>query len=88
MRLAGLRQRSLTGDRVSLEELLVRPPSIILRSDYRSGQYSDEQRWLAHPLARRATSRARTVPSDGRRWTCMGPPMIAETVRLREALAR
>jgi iron complex transport system substrate-binding protein len=31
MALAGLRQRSLVGDRVSLEQLLVRPPRILLR---------------------------------------------------------
>lgn len=87
MRLAGLRQRSLAGDRVSLEELLVRPPPILLRSDYRSGEYSGEQRWLTHPLARQV-KRSRTIHSDGRRWTCMGPLMIDETLRLRKALAR
>lgn len=87
MALAGLRQRRLRGDRVSLEQLLVRPPAILLRSDYRSGQYSGEQRWLMHPLAK-ATGRSRTVPTDGRAWTCMGPPMVAEVRRLRGALRR
>ncbi|WP_324750210.1 ABC transporter substrate-binding protein [Sphingomonas sp. LY54] len=83
MRLAGFRQRPLRGDRVSLEQLLVRPPAILLRSDYRSGQYSGEQRWLAHPLAR-GTRRSRAIPTDGRRWTCMGPLMIDEVQRLRK----
>ena len=82
MALAGLRQRAMAGDRVSLEQLLARPPSIILRSDYRSGQYSSEQRWLAHPLARRVRG-ARTIATDGRAWTCMGPLMVGEIVRLR-----
>src|SRR3569833_335401 len=68
---AGLRQRALTGDRVSLEQLLVAPPQVLLRSDYRSGQYSSAQRWLSHPLAARAKS-ARTIATDGRLWTCMG----------------
>ena len=87
MALAGLRQRALRGDRVSLETLLVRPPQILLRSDYRQGQYSSEQRWLAHPLARRVRG-ARAVATDGRRWTCMGPLLIGEVERLRRALGR
>jgi iron complex transport system substrate-binding protein len=82
MRLAGFRQRALRGDRVSLEQLLVGPPAVLLRSDYRSGQYSGEQRWLMHPLAK-ATGRVRSIPTDGRAWTCMGPPMIDEVRRLR-----
>ena len=84
MALAGFRQRRLRGDRVSLEQLLVRPPHVLLRSDYRLGQYSGEQRWLVHPLAR-GTARSRTIATDGRRWTCMGPTMIAEIARLRKA---
>lgn len=85
MALAGLRQRKTIGDRVSLEQLLVSPPAVILRSDYRSGQYSGEQRWLTHPLARRVRG-SRTVVTDGRPWTCMGPPLAAEIERLRKAL--
>jgi iron complex transport system substrate-binding protein len=84
MALGGFRQREVRGERLSLEDLLVRPPALILRSDYRSGQYSSEQRWLSHPLARRVRG-ARTIPTDGRRWTCMGPLMISETKRLRKA---
>ncbi|HEX8620910.1 MAG TPA: ABC transporter substrate-binding protein [Allosphingosinicella sp.] len=84
MALAGLRQRAVGGDRVSLEQLLVRPPAVILRSDYRQGQYSSEQRWLAHPLARRVRG-ARTIATDGRAWTCMGPALVGEIERLRRA---
>ena len=87
MRLAGLRQRPVQGDRVSLEQLLVKPPQLLLRSDYRSGQYSNEQRWLTHPLAAR-TRRSRTLATDGRPWTCMGHPMIPEIMRLRKAVRR
>lgn len=87
MRLAGFRQRQLVGDRVSLEQLLVRPPAILLRSDYRSGQFSGEQRWLMHPLAK-GTRRSRTIPTDGRAWTCMGPPMVDEVLRLRGQVGR
>lgn len=87
MRLAGFRQRPLQGDRVSLEQLLMKPPAILLRNDYRQGQYSGEQRWLSHPLAK-GTHKSRSVRTDGRRWTCMGPLMVAETLRLRKVLAR
>jgi iron complex transport system substrate-binding protein len=85
MRLAGLRQRPLAGDRIGLEQLLVRPPAVLVRSDYRAGQYSGEQRWLAHPLAAHARP-GRSVTTDGRLWTCMGPLIVGEIVRLRAAL--
>ena len=87
MRLAGFRQRPIQGDRVSLEQLVIRPPAILLRSDYRSGQYSGDQRWLMHPLAK-GTQKSRTIPTDGRAWTCMGPPMVQEVLRLRRQLRR
>jgi iron complex transport system substrate-binding protein len=87
MRLAGLAQRPVTGDRVSLEQLLLRPPAVLLRSNYRQGQYSSEQRWLSHPLARKVRA-GRTIATDGRPWTCMGPTMIPEVERLRRELGR
>lgn len=87
MRLGGLRQRSLRGDRISLEQLLVAPPQVLLRSDYRQGEYSGEQRWMTHPLARR-TRAGQTLTTDGRRWTCMGPSLIPEILRLRRDLSR
>ena len=87
MALAGLRQRPLTGDRISLEQLAAAPPAILLRSDYRAGQYSGEQRWLSHPLAGRAL-RVPTLTTDGRYWTCMGPSLVAEIARLRQAVRR
>lgn len=85
--LAGLRQRALRGDRVSLETLIARPPSVLVRSDYRSGQYSGQQRWLSHSAAARVRH-ARSLPTDGRRWTCSGPLLIDEIARLRRELAR
>ena len=87
MALAGLRQRPLQGDRVPLETLIAAPPALLLRSDYRAGQYSNGQRWLAHPAARFAAG-LRTLPTDGRRWTCMGPLLIDEIERLRREVAR
>jgi len=87
MALAGLRQRPLQGDRVSLETLIARPPAVLLRSDYRAGQYSNGQRWLSHPAARYAAN-VRTIPTDGRRWTCMGPLLIGEIERLRGETGR
>lgn len=87
MALAGLAQRPIRGDRVSLETLLARPPRILLRSDYRQGQYSGAQRWLNHPAVSRLRG-ARTLRTDGRRWTCMGPLLIEEIARLRREAAR
>ena len=46
-----------------------------------------EQGWLAHPLAS-GTTRSRVVETDGRLWTCMGPLMIDEIVRLRREIGR
>jgi iron complex transport system substrate-binding protein len=83
MALAGFRQRELRGDQVSLEQLLVSPPRVLLRSDYRSGQYSNGQRWLSHPLAGSARG-SQAIVTDGRRWTCMGPVLIEEIARLRK----
>jgi iron complex transport system substrate-binding protein len=85
LRLAGLRQRTIRGDRVTLEQLLVSPPRVLLRSDYRENEYSGEQRWLSHPLALR-TRAGKTLTTDGRRWTCMGPSLISEVLRLRMEL--
>jgi len=85
MRLAGLQQRPLRGDRVTLEQLLVAPPTVLLRSNYRSRQYSREQQWLSHPLASRAKAR-RTLETDGRLWTCMGPSLVPEILRLRRMI--
>ena len=81
MRLAGLQQRPLSGDRVSLETLLVRPPAVLVRSRYRPGQMSRGVTWLNHPIVRNAKSKR--VHADGRAWTCMGPLVIAEVERLR-----
>ncbi len=82
MRLAGLQQRALPGGRLNLETLATWPPQLLLRSDYRGGQWSRDAAWLRHPLVRRL--QGRTVPLDGRPWTCAGLPMIAEVRRLRE----
>lgn len=87
MALAGMRQRAVRGDRVGLDLLIARPPAILLRSDYRQGQYSAAQRWLTHPAAR-GLRNARVVATDGRRWTCLGPTLIGEIARLRREVAR
>lgn len=85
MALAGLRQRSLPAGRATLETLATRPPQVLLLSNYRSGQVSNGQRWLHHPLLTQLKSRR--FITDGRAWTCGGPLMIAEIERLRR-LAR
>jgi len=84
MALAGFRQRHVPGGQVELETLLAAPPELLLRSDYRADQYSRAQAWLNHPLASARQAR-RTIETDGRRWTCMGPLLIEEIERLRRA---
>jgi iron complex transport system substrate-binding protein len=81
LRLAGLRQRPLPGARATLEALLTKPPKIMIRSNYRSGEMSGGNRWLAHPIVQRAG--ARQLVTDGRPWTCVGPLMIPEIERLK-----
>lgn len=81
MRLAGFRQRPLQGGRATIEQLAVRPPQVVLQSDYRRAQASLGERWLRHPLLRDASSRR--IVTDGRPWTCAGPLMLGEIERLR-----
>ena len=81
MRLGGFTQRPLPGGRATLEQLAIRPPAILLRSNYRRAEVSLGQRWLDHPLATRAASRR--IETDGRAWTCSGPLMLQEIERLR-----
>ena len=81
MRLAGYRQRPLSNGRLSLEDMLTRPPKVLIESNYRTGQMSSGQRWRDNPIIRRSASRK--VATDGRPWTCMGPLMIPEIERLK-----
>ena len=81
MSLAGFAQRALPGGRATPETLLTAPPARLLRSDYRRAQVSLGQRWLDHPAVQRLASR--TTMTDGRPWTCAGPAMLGEIIRLR-----
>ncbi len=82
--LAGLAQRKLPGGRATLETLLVAPPAVLVRSDYRRGQMSQGMRWFDHPVVRRLEQR--TIATDGRAWTCGGPLMVAEIEKLRRVV--
>jgi iron complex transport system substrate-binding protein len=84
LRLAGLRQRPLKADRIDAETMLAFPPGLLMRSDYRADQSSREQQWLTHPALRRV--RAPQISTDGRRWTCMGPTLLPEVLRLRRII--
>lgn len=79
--LAGYRQPALPNNRLTLERLATKPPRWLVVSDYRRGQQSRGQAFLAHPLVRRLAPR--TVRTDGRPWTCGGLPMLSEVARLR-----
>lgn len=82
MALAGYRQRDIGDSQVRLEQLLVDAPAVLLRSDYRTAQYSRGQAWLEHPLTR-ARAGSLEVQTDGRLWLCGGPLMVGEVERLR-----
>lgn len=85
--LAGLRQRAVAGQRLRLETLIVSPPAVLVQSRYRAGQTSSATAWRRHPVAHHARA-GRTLETDGRRWTCMGPSLLPEILRLRRVMAR
>ena len=85
MALAGLRQRPMRGDRVSLETLLVRAARGPAAQRLSAGPIF-ERPALARPSGCAPAERSRIVATDGRRWTCMGPLLIDEIERLRRAL--
>lgn len=82
LRLAGLTPAPATTASPA-EQLLARPPRLLLVSDYRARQFSRG----AAGLVLRAAARRRVplLRTDGRHWTCMGPSMLAEVFRLRRA---
>jgi iron complex transport system substrate-binding protein len=79
--LAGFRQPASPNGRLGLEQLATAPPKWLIRSNYRADQASRGASWLKHPLVTRLASR--TLPTDGRPWTCGGLPMLDEIARLR-----
>ena len=83
LRLAGIKQ--MRGGQISLEQLLVQPPPILIRNVYRRGQVSGPQAWSQHSALRRLPSRQ--VEADGRALLCSGAAMPAEITRLKKALA-
>lgn len=85
LRYAGLRQQPSNGA-VRLETLLANPPEIVVHSQYHAGQTSLGTLWLEHPAWRRLPASVRQLSTDGRPWTCLGPELGAEIVRLRQRL--
>lgn len=69
-----------------VEQVVTTRAPLVLRSDYRKGQFSFGSATLDHPLVRRAGSRQIVV--DGRRFICSGPLLLDEIERLRGVLAR
>lgn len=85
--LAGVRMPDGQGARVAAESLLLDPPRLVIRSDYRRGQTSRGQYWPGFRFVDQSAT-TRIVYTDGRRWTCSGLSLLPEIRRLREALAR
>jgi iron complex transport system substrate-binding protein len=88
LRYAGLVQQDVPRGQIGLERLLSNPPRLLVISNYRSAQYSGNQNWLAHPALARLPATTRRIETDGRAWTCLGPPLAAEIARLRESVKR
>ena len=84
--LAGVDVPEDVGATVSAERLLIAPPSLVVRSDYRADQSSRGNFWPGFRFLRNQA--IHTVPTDGRRWTCAGPSLIPEIRRLRQRIAR
>jgi iron complex transport system substrate-binding protein len=86
LELAGVAAPDDLGGRVAAERMLVSPPSIAIRSDYRRSQTSRGHFWPGFRFIE-DMHRTRTIWTDGRRWTCGGPALMPEIIRIREALA-
>ncbi len=88
LRHAGLAEQRVPRGRVNLEAILANPPQLLLISNYHAGETSRNRAWLGHPALAALPTRVRRLASDGRAWTCLGPPLAAEIARLREQVAR
>lgn len=84
---AGLEQQPFPSERVDLERLLAQPPELIVVTRYRANQTSLYQLWLAQPALKQVSKRTRLIEIDGRAWTCLGPSVADDIVRLRARLA-
>ena len=80
--LAGFRQIPVEGDSFDRELLLRAPPVTLILNNYRLDQYS---RIEASPIGR---AQDRRLYTDGRPWTCLGPTMLPEIMRLRAMAGR
>ena len=85
--LVGVEQPRNLGARIAAERLLTDPPPLVLRSDYRNQQAARGNFWPGFRLIDESRE-IRTVATDGRRWTCAGPTLIPEILRLRREIAR
>lgn len=86
LRHAGLIEAPGPRGRVNLERILASPPQVLLVSNYHAGERSNNQAWLNHPALAALPAGLRRLGTDGRAWTCLGPPVAAEIARLRKAI--
>ena len=84
--LAGIERPEDIGTRVAAERLLTDPPPLVLRSDYRVDQAARGNFWPGFRFLDRSGIRTRWT--DGRRWTCAGPTLIPEILRLRQEIGQ
>ncbi len=84
---AGLKQQTVSRGQINLEQILSKPPQYLVISNYRPDQTSTNQRWLSHPALAALPASVRRLHTDGRPWTCLGPGLVPEIVRLRALVA-
>lgn len=82
LRYAGLAAQPVAGGRMDMSALLAAPPAVLVVPRYRPGR-------TRPPGWRIADLRGvRRIETDGRAWTCAGPPLATEIARLRRLAAR
>jgi iron complex transport system substrate-binding protein len=87
LRHAGLIQQNVPHGAISLEALLAAPPAVLVTTDYHPGETSINAAWLRHPAFARLPQGVARLTTDGRAWTCLGPPLALEIARLRARAA-
>jgi iron complex transport system substrate-binding protein len=85
LRHAGLIQQEVPHGQISLEALLAAPPQVLVTTNYHPGESSINAAWLTHPAFARLPRSVQRLTTDGRAWTCLGPPLAAEIARLQAA---
>lgn len=81
LRIAGYQTVDAGSGESRIETALRARPQRLIVSNYRDEQYARGADWLSHPALK--AQKIEKIRTDGRPWTCGGPPMLDEIERLR-----